>query len=396
VLGRCDASHIKTDDSLFGDAINGHRAAWNDLDSVFKNPKFCKRKPGNLGTQSNIKGPATYASRSSCSRDFVKRRYRWRAHKQVVDDYIDPSLPCPDAKTAAALYGPAGPCCYKVRDNAIDVSRSYMLNVVAPTINHIYGEEMALLLAPALLWAAFDDSVVAKTIMPASLRKLIVYGFLGGFETNPVEKVSLLITGNGNELHIVDLMTQDATPNSDATHIGGGVGTGGSTAQGSGEEIQDLHSLIYQQERQIEELKRDHNERTDGPLAEVRWMNTNIRRIARQPVIHRVGVDGIVNPSLIVLDRATPSLSSRPTNIYVLWKEYEFDIGGRKAAKDFTYRERGVSCAILCRRKVFWDIVLHLISHRYTNESAIDHIYNQYGKQKLVTQILICIRKEKK
>jgi hypothetical protein len=110
VLGRFDASHIKTDDPLFGDATNGHRAAQNGLDSVLKNPKFRKWKPGNLGTHSNRKEPSTYASRSGCSRDFVKRRGRWRTHKQVADEYIDPSLPYPDAKTAEALCGPAGPC----------------------------------------------------------------------------------------------------------------------------------------------------------------------------------------------------------------------------------------------------------------------------------------------
>jgi hypothetical protein len=43
---------------------------------------------------------------------------------------------------------------------------------------------MALLLVPVLLWAAFDESVAAKIIMPAYLRKLIVDGFPGGFEAN--------------------------------------------------------------------------------------------------------------------------------------------------------------------------------------------------------------------
>jgi hypothetical protein len=223
-----------------------------------------------------------------------------------------------------------------VRDNVTGASRSYMLNVVAPIINQIYGEEMAVLLAPSLLWAAFDDSVTAKSVMSASLRKLIVDGFHSGCETNPVEKVSLLITDNGDQLRIVNLMTQDATPNSDTTHTGGGMATCGGNAQGSGEEIQGLYWLIYQQQWHIEELKRDHNKRTDGILTKVRWMNTHIRRIARQPVICKVGVEGIVNPSSIVLDRVPPSLSSRPTDLYVLWKEYEFGIGGSKAAKDFT------------------------------------------------------------
>jgi hypothetical protein len=36
--------------------------------------------------------------------------------------------------------------------------------------------------------------------MPAPLRKLIDDGFPGGFETNPVEKVPLLITGNGDQI----------------------------------------------------------------------------------------------------------------------------------------------------------------------------------------------------
>jgi hypothetical protein len=133
-----------------------------------------KIQPGKLGTHSNRKGPETYASRSGCSQDFVKQRGRWHAHNQVVDEYIYPSLPYPDANTVSSLGGPADSCRYKVRDNATGVSHSYMLNVVAPTINQIYGEEMALILAPALLWAAFDNSVAAKSVMPASLRKLIV------------------------------------------------------------------------------------------------------------------------------------------------------------------------------------------------------------------------------
>jgi hypothetical protein len=177
----------------------------------------------------------------------------------LVNEYIDPSLPYPDAKTVATLCGPTGPCRYKVRDNATGVSRSYMLNNLEPKINQIHGEEMALLLSPALLWAAFDDSVVAKSIVPASLRKFIVDGFPGGCETNPVEKVSLFITGNGDQLCIFDLMTQDATPNSDAIYTGGGMVTGGGTAQGIGKEIQGMYSLIYQQQRRIEELKGDHN-----------------------------------------------------------------------------------------------------------------------------------------
>jgi hypothetical protein len=56
VLGRFGSSHIKTDDPLFGDATNGHCAARNGLDSVFKNPKFRKRNPETLEHTSTEKG----------------------------------------------------------------------------------------------------------------------------------------------------------------------------------------------------------------------------------------------------------------------------------------------------------------------------------------------------
>jgi hypothetical protein len=66
---------------------------------------------------------------------------------------------------------------------------------------------MVHLLAPVLLCTSFDDLVAAKSVVPASTRKLVVDGFTGGFETNSAEKVSLLVTGNGDRLHIVNLMT---------------------------------------------------------------------------------------------------------------------------------------------------------------------------------------------
>jgi hypothetical protein len=94
------------------------------LDKAFFIPTFRKAKAGNLGTHSIRKGVSTYASRAGMSRDFVKQRGRWRARKQVVDTYIDITLPYPDAKTAAVLCGPSGPCWYKARDDVEGLSRA--------------------------------------------------------------------------------------------------------------------------------------------------------------------------------------------------------------------------------------------------------------------------------
>jgi hypothetical protein len=117
VIGQCDIIHVKPGNELFGNA-NGHCVARSGLDCVFKNTKFIKAKPGNLGTHSCRKGPATYYSRSSCSRGYVNRRGRWRTQKGVVDVYINPTLPYPDAKCAAVLTGSLCPCRYRIKDTA--------------------------------------------------------------------------------------------------------------------------------------------------------------------------------------------------------------------------------------------------------------------------------------
>ena len=56
-----------------------------------------------LGTHSLRKCAATHARRQGCSRDDVNARGRWKHNKQIVDVYIDNSIPYPDAKVASVL-----------------------------------------------------------------------------------------------------------------------------------------------------------------------------------------------------------------------------------------------------------------------------------------------------
>jgi hypothetical protein len=407
-LGRFDASHITNADPLFGDSENGDRFARTMLDKAFLSPTFRKAKAGNLGTHSIRKGASTYASRAGMSRDFVKRRGRWRARKQVVDTYIDITLPYPDAKTAAVLCGPSGPCRYKARDGVEGLSRAYYLNVVAPTVNQIMGEEMALLIAPALIWAAFDTTNSALNVMPESLRERIVNGFPG--TENPIEKISLLVTGEGDQLRIIDLISQDSVPHENMVHAAGGtanIGNANNMGNMGREEAQGLYSLLYAQQRQVEESRRENNFRFDGLLTELKRMRTNIRRIAVQPVVRHVlvhpnaedGASTTLTPGIVEIDilqdRAPCTLSKKPPDLFALWREYEFGIGGRKAAKDFSPTERGKSRFTYSRRKVFWDCVITQIQLGYTNEVAIDRIYGAYGRGKTISQILAGLRKDR-
>jgi hypothetical protein len=58
-------------------------------------------------------------------------------------------------------------------------SQSKLLNVVASKVNQIFGEEMMMRIAPALVWAAFDSTAPSLNAMPESMRQLIVNGFEG-------------------------------------------------------------------------------------------------------------------------------------------------------------------------------------------------------------------------
>lgn len=81
-------------------------------------------------------------------------------------------------------------------------------------------------------------------------------------------------------------------------------------------------------------------------------------------------------------------LSKRPPNLNVLWDEYEFGLGGKKRARDYTSAERGANKCQYCRRKKFWDLVDLLIRRGSDSDTAIDRIYEVYGRGASVTDVL--------
>jgi hypothetical protein len=66
---------------------------------------------------------------------------------------------------------------------------------------------------------------------------------------------------------------------------------------------------------------------------------------------------------------------------------YEFGIGGRKPARQFTTHERGQVKFKYCRRKVVWDSIDRMVRAGFTAQVAVDKIYEAYG-QITVTQII--------
>jgi hypothetical protein len=82
------------------------------------------------------------------------------------------------------------------------------------------------------------------------------------------------------------------------------------------------------------------------------------------------------------------TLMPTPRSLHDLWHEFHHGVGGREAARLFSYSERGCSKHRYHRRKMVWDLVSSLVRMGDTAETAIDKIYAVYGGQTSVTNII--------
>ena len=163
---------------------------------------------GKLGTHSFRKFPASFARRNGCSKDDVDSRGCWRK-RRVSDRYVEVNIPYPDAKVAAVL-AMGGPVRYGL-NNGSGITETWLLENVVPNICrsvHLQ-QQVALVLALPLLWAAFDDSMI--DYMPGTLRNCIctAYNMLEDRlqdGQHPVRKSPLVVTGYDDQVHIDELV----------------------------------------------------------------------------------------------------------------------------------------------------------------------------------------------
>ena len=90
------------------------------------------------------------------------------------------------------------------------------------------------------------------------------------------------------------------------------------------------------------------------------------------------------------------TLMPTPRSLHDLWQEYMHGVGGRKAARHFSYTERGRVRHRYHRRRVVWDLIAGLVRQGHTSETAIDTIYAVYGGQTSVTNIINGLKRDKK
>ena len=123
-----------------------------------------------VGTHSIRKFASTHARRSGCSRDDLNVCGQWKRFKQMVDAYVDPDIPYPNAKTAAAL-AIGGPVKYEVLKGS-GVDDCWLIENVLPETYKLHPCKKAVVtLSKALLWACFDAE--AQDLVPLQITKRV-------------------------------------------------------------------------------------------------------------------------------------------------------------------------------------------------------------------------------
>jgi hypothetical protein len=130
-------------------------------------------------------------------------------------------------------------------------------------------------------------------------------------------------------------------------------------------------------------------------------VNTNIRAfggtipsaLARQDPQQQARQRQATDPDRQVQEGTCPAtLSPTPRTLAELWEEYQFGIGGRKPAKDWSAIERGNPRQGIkqkyYRRKMVWLTIEKLMERGNTRDAAINKIRQAYGWRCSVTQII--------
>ncbi|CAK4166287.1 unnamed protein product [Aphanomyces euteiches] len=394
LLGCHENSSVNSSEFTFGNGVDGDRMIRLMLQSALDDHNFKKQVSGNLGTHSIRKGPATYCSRNGMTRENVESRGRWKSHKKQVDTYIDIDRPVPDAMVASCLCGPCGPIMYKM-DNQDWCCDSFLCDKIAPHIARLMSRQIAVVLSKPLIYAAIqgvaqlDEKFV---LMPDKLRNNILREIriaTGVHQTDEiaqiVQRVPIAVSGFGGELNIVEL------------GVDGVANERNSTSVAIMSELAAINSVVLSLKRRQEDvfglLQSDIGELRHHVDSKLNTLSSVVKRVA---IIPRARYN--ICPEPTPIPPTTPQmskLSKHPSDLYELWREFEFGLGGGKPANDFTSKERGACKWIYSFRLNFWSLVKVMIQRGHSSDTAVDAIYLAYERSNSVTAILNSLRKDK-
>jgi len=381
---------------------------------VFSSPQFVKTNPGNIGSHS-VKKRGTTCARASgcCKKDHVDYRARWKNWRRQQDRYTENELLYPDAEVAGILCH-GGPCEYAIKEDA-NISNEWIVEHGTPNVSRVYGNGVAIILGKALLWAIFANVEDCVIQIPREMKQRVQAAYrriMGRSQnendhvTQPIQKY-LLVISNMEEAVMITRAQNQRTSN--AAQPDGVIEDHNMSVDG-------LSTILNQNklddlERNIIELKNSHEHNFQAMDERLERMERSIKRLMMmpfrmqaQPSItepNTVMNEGLTNPVAtrnpsVARPSFESSLVANPRDLYVLWQEYEFGVGGRKAAKLFTRSERGKVKFKYSRRKIVWECIHRLIRSNYTADTAIDKIYEVYGRNTSVSIIINRMREDEK
>jgi Transcriptional activator of glycolytic enzymes len=149
-------------------------------------------------------------------------------------------------------------------------------------------------------------------------------------------------------------------------------------------------------------VAQNHQQQIDWALNQFRTVNNNIRAnggtiqgaLARQDPQQQARRRQATDPDQQVQQEGTlpATLSPTPRTLAELWEEYQFRVGGRKPAKDWSGTERGNRMHGIkqkyYRRKMVWLTIEKLMATGMSRDAAINKIRQAYGWRCRVTQII--------
>jgi hypothetical protein len=238
----------------------------------------------------------------------------------------------------------------------IEMMKAFVLFQVVPNIRQRLPDLCALVLGKAFLWFIYCNDAVSDNFVPEDFKHQIKTE-LGEIITalgvdverknfNPIHRVPVIVSGDQGSVFIdaIDII-EDHESGGGGGPVVGGI-AGGRPAAGMNAQLMAVHSSSTQVRREVHEIKLPQ-------VADQTWMqrnfgivNTNMRRLGITAAIWFVQGAGTIAGAEVLgggshddnmlaaaglqnLARtAAASLSPCPQNLYDLWAEYVFGIGG--------------------------------------------------------------------
>jgi hypothetical protein len=334
--------------------------------------------------------------------------------------YIDSNNMYDDAFVASLLCD-GGAVAYEAKAGT-NVSDEWLFTNVVPNIHSRYSNDLRLcrVLALAILWASFNDEARVQMKLGTAIKDRFLDDFVDeelvdpGY--NPVQKTPLHIANANGRLQILKMQ-----PSATGIHAVDGVAAAtpipvatdpvamrGMLAAAPSTSIQAYSSHLMVMMRNMEQKLEDKLEVMNLQLQQQNevsnqqytTLNNNIRQYGgtihsafahqarqQQATNQQASLEPVNLYGAYGAQDRRATLHPRPRDMVQLWTEWTFGIDGRKAAKDFTKRERNNKVSgtkqKFYRRLIVWQTQARLVDGGMSIVAANNRIMTITGASTL-------------